>query len=57
MKRKKVIARLEAIQASLEMGAKMAEQQNTDVTRGIAIGYRTAAEVIGLDIDELRDMK
>lgn len=39
------------------MGAKMAEQQNTDVTRGIAIGYRTAAEVIGLDIDELRDMK
>lgn len=57
MKRKKVIARLETIQTSLEMGAKMAEQQNTDVTRGIAIGYRTAAEVIGLDIDELRDMK
>ena len=57
MKRKKVIALLEESQASLELGAKIAEQQNTDVTRGIAIGYRTAAELIGLDIDELRDMK
>lgn len=57
MKRKKVIARLEEVQTSLELGAKLAEQQNTDLTRGIAIGYRTAAEVIGIDIDELRDMK
>lgn len=57
MKRKKVIALLEETKASLEMGAKMAEQQNTDLTRGIAIGYRTAVELIDLDIDELRDTK
>lgn len=57
MKRKKVIARLEEIQASLEMGAEMAEMQKSDLTRGIAIGYRTAAEIVGLDIDELRAMK
>lgn len=57
MKRKKVIARMEEIQLSLEMGAKMADQQGTDLAHGIAIGYRTAAEVIGIDIDELREMK
>lgn len=57
MKRKNVIARMEEIQASLEMGATMADQQETDLARGIAIGYRTAAEVIGIDIDELREKK
>lgn len=57
MKRKNVIAFLEDIQASLELGAKLAEQQDTDLTRGIAIGYRTAAEVIGIDIDDLRATK
>lgn len=57
MKRKNVIARMEEIQASLEMGAKMADQQGTDLAHGIAIGYRTAAEVIGIDIDELKEKK